>query len=62
MGTDDQGTDGHGYSIERIHLIVKADLPGFTDAKFGELAEQPRALCAISKILWVPISLEASRT
>jgi lipoyl-dependent peroxiredoxin len=62
MGTDDQGTDGHGYSIERIHLIVKADLPGITDAKFGELAEQARALCAISKILRVPISLEASRT
>lgn len=62
MGTDDQGTDGHGYSIERIHLIVKADLPGITDARFGELAEQARALCAISKILRVPISLEASRT
>lgn len=22
MGTDDQGSDGHGYSVEGIHLIV----------------------------------------
>jgi osmotically inducible protein OsmC len=62
MGTDDQGTDGHGYSVEGIHFIVEADLPGISDAKFAELTEQARALCSISKILKVPITLDATRT
>ena len=61
MGTDDQGSDGHGYSVEGIHLIVVADVPGVTDEHFLELAEQARALCSISKILNVPITLSASR-
>jgi osmotically inducible protein OsmC len=62
MGTDDQGSDGHGYSVEGIHFDVVADLPGVTDEQFAELAEQARALCAISKILSVPITLAATRT
>jgi osmotically inducible protein OsmC len=61
MGTDNQGTDGHGYSVESIHFVVTADLPGITDEKFAELAEQARALCSISKILRIPITLDASR-
>lgn len=62
MGTDNQGSDGHGYAVEGIHLIVTADLPGTTDEHFAELTEQARALCAISKILRIPITLDASRT
>ncbi|GAB7071239.1 OsmC family peroxiredoxin [Mycobacterium hodleri] len=62
MGTDDQGSDGHGYSVEGIHFIVVADIPGVTDEQFAELAEEARALCSISKILTVPITLDATRT
>jgi osmotically inducible protein OsmC len=62
MGTDDQGSDGHGYSVQAIHLIVAADLPGITDEEFQQLAEEARALCAISKILRVPITLAATRS
>jgi osmotically inducible protein OsmC len=62
MGTDDQGTDGHGYSVEGIHLIVLADLPGITEEKFRELADEARRLCSISKILRVPITLDATLT
>jgi osmotically inducible protein OsmC len=61
MGTDDQGSDGHGYAVEGIHLIVTADLPGTTDEQFADLTEQARALCAISKILRIPITLDARR-
>jgi osmotically inducible protein OsmC len=61
MGTDSQGSDGHGYSVDSIHLIVRADLPGVTDAQFEQLADDARRLCAISKILRVPITLEAAR-
>ena len=61
MGTDNQGSDGHGYSVEGIHLIVQADLPGITDEKFQEIADDARRLCSISKILRVPITLDATR-
>lgn len=60
MGTDTQGSDGHGYSVEGIHLIVRADLPGITDDVFQSLADEARRLCAISKILRVPITLDAT--
>ena len=62
MGTDDRGSDGHGYSVEGIHLIVEADLLGVSDDVFADLTEQARALCSISKILTVPITLAATRT
>jgi len=61
MGTDNQGSDGHGYSVGGIHLIVQADLPGITDEKFQEIADDARRLCSISKILRVPITLDATR-
>ena len=61
MGTDDQGSDGHGYSVEGIHLVVLADLPGITDDEFQQIADDARRLCAISKILRVPITLVATR-
>jgi osmotically inducible protein OsmC len=61
MGTDNQGSDGHGYSVEGIHLIVQADLPDITDEKFQEIADDARKLCSISKILRVPVTLDATR-
>jgi osmotically inducible protein OsmC len=61
MGTDNQGSDGHGYSVEGIHFVVVADLPAITDEQFAELTEQARALCSISKILRIPITLNATR-
>ncbi len=60
-GTDNQGSDGHGYSVEGIHLIVQADRPDITDEKFQQIADDARKLCTISKILRVPITLDASR-
>ena len=62
MGTDDQGSDGHGYSVEGIHFVVAANVPGITDEQFAELTEQARALCSISKVLTVPITLDATRS
>lgn len=62
MGTDNQGTDGHGYSVNGVHFTVRADLPGITDEEFDDLTEQARALCSISKILTIPITLDATRT
>jgi osmotically inducible protein OsmC len=62
MGTDNKGSDGHGYSVERIHLVVQADIPGIADVDFQDIAEEARTSCAISKALRVPITLGATRT
>lgn len=40
---------------------MQADLPGITDEEFHEIADDARRLCSISKILRVPITLDATR-
>ena len=54
------GTDDRGYSVEGIHLVVTATLPGVGADVFGEIAEAARVGCAISKALSVPITLDAT--
>jgi lipoyl-dependent peroxiredoxin len=54
------GTDELGYSVDGIHLVVTATLPGVSEAKFAEIAEGARSGCAISKALRVPITLDAT--
>jgi osmotically inducible protein OsmC len=53
------GTDDRGYSVDGIHLVVTAILPGVSVEKFNEIAEGARSGCAISKALRVPITLDA---
>ena len=62
MGTDNKGSDGHGYSVEGVHLVVRAHIPSVTDEDFQAMTEQARTGCSISKALRVPITLEATRT
>lgn len=54
------GTDDRGYSVDGIHLVVTASLPGVSEATFAEIAEGARSGCAISKALRVPITLDAT--
>jgi osmotically inducible protein OsmC len=54
------GTDDRGYSVEGIHLVVTAVLPGVGEEKFAEIAEGARSGCAISKALRVPVTLDAT--
>jgi osmotically inducible protein OsmC len=61
MGTDNKGSDGHGYSIEGVHLVVEADIPSVTDEQFATMTEEARTGCSISKALQVPITLTATR-
>jgi osmotically inducible protein OsmC len=62
MGTDDKGSDGHGYAIAGVHLVTRADLPGVSDADFGLMVEEARTGCAFSKALRVPVTLDATRS
>ena len=48
-----------GFAITRVHLRVKAKIPGADRAKFEECAEAAKAGCPVSKVLNAEISMEA---
>ena len=52
-------TDG-GPSVTGIHLIVKASVPNLDAAKFAEIAENAKKGCVISRVLSIPVTLDAS--
>lgn len=43
--------DGEGFKIDRIVLIMEADVPGIDEAKFQELAAGAKKGCPLSKAL-----------
>jgi len=42
---------GEGFSINRIALTLKADVPGLDEARFQEIAQQAKRECPLSKAL-----------
>lgn len=51
-----------GFAITRIHLTLKAKIPGCDKAKFEGLAGKAKAGCPVSKLLRAEITLDASLT
>ena len=49
-----------GFAITKVHLTLKAKIPGTDNAKFQELAAKAKAGCPVSKLLKADISLDAS--
>jgi osmotically inducible protein OsmC len=50
-----------GFSINKIHLVTKASVPGIDNAKFQETAEAAKKNCPVSKVLAAAeITLEAT--
>ncbi len=50
-----------GFAITKIHLTLKAQIPGIDNAKFQEIATATKSGCPVSKVLQgAEISLEAS--
>jgi lipoyl-dependent peroxiredoxin len=49
-----------GFAITKVHLTLKAKIPGADDAKFQELAAKAKAGCPVSKLLKAEITLDAS--
>src|SRR3954466_14171490 len=49
-----------GYAITKVHLTLKARVPGADKAKFDELAAKAKAGCPVSKLLNTKITLDAS--
>jgi osmotically inducible protein OsmC len=48
-----------GFAITKVHLTLKARIPGADDAKFQELAGKAKAGCPVSKVLKAEITLDA---
>lgn len=50
-----------GWTVTRVHLITKAEVPGIEEGEFMEQAENAKATCPVSRALTgVDISLDAS--
>ena len=56
--TLDKAADG--YAITKVHLTLKAKIPGADKAKFDELAAKAKAGCPVSKLLKAEITLDAT--
>ncbi len=56
--TLDQVPDG--FSITKVHLTLKAKVPGATQEKFAELTAMAKAGCPVSKLLRAEITLDAT--
>jgi lipoyl-dependent peroxiredoxin len=49
-----------GFAITKVHLTLKAKIPGCDKAKFEELSGKAKAGCPVSKLLKAEITLDAS--
>jgi len=49
-----------GFAITAVKLILKAKIPGATQAQFEELSNKAKEGCPVSKVLNAKISLDAS--
>lgn len=49
-----------GFAITKVHLTLRAKIPGCDAAKFQELAGKAKAGCPVSKLLKADITLDAS--
>ncbi|KAG9607553.1 hypothetical protein KCV01_g5015, partial [Aureobasidium melanogenum] len=52
--------DGDGFSITKVHLTVKAVVPGTDQAGFEKIANQAKEGCPVSKVLNATISMDAT--
>ena len=51
--------EGEGFAVTKVHLDMRARIPGIDQAKFEEIADKAKAGCPISKLLKAEISLDA---
>src|SRR5450432_3341271 len=49
-----------GFAITKVHLTLRAKIPGANDATFQDLAAKAKAGCPVSKLLKAEITLDAA--
>ena len=47
------------WTITKVHLSLRAEVPGLDEARFQEIAAGAKANCPVSRVLKADISLEA---
>jgi len=52
--------EGVHWTVQKIHLEVRAKVANIDAKKFQEIAEQAKAGCPISKMMAVPITMKAT--
>ena len=50
--------DSEGFAVTRSALVLRAEVPGITEADFNRIADEAKANCPISRLLKCEISLE----
>ncbi|HKP56635.1 MAG TPA: OsmC family peroxiredoxin [Polyangiales bacterium] len=50
---------GAAWTVTGIHLNVVARVPGMADPEFQQIAEQAKRGCLVSRLVVVPVTLEA---
>ncbi|MCQ8240026.1 OsmC family protein [Rhizosaccharibacter radicis] len=51
---------GEDFAITKIHLVLRATIPGADEAKFLEAANAAKAGCPVSKLFKAEITLDAA--
>ena len=51
-----------GFAITRIELTTRAEVPGISESEFARIAEETKTSCLVSRVLSVPIQLDAKLT
>jgi lipoyl-dependent peroxiredoxin len=51
---------GDGFAITKVHLTLRAKIPGTDEATFLDLAGKAKAGCPVSKLLKAEITLDAA--
>ncbi|MBH3454806.1 OsmC family protein [Pseudomonas monteilii] len=49
-----------GFAITAVHLVLRAKVPGTSEAQFLEIANKAKEGCPVSKVLNAKISLDAA--
>ncbi|VFU09435.1 osmotically inducible, stress-inducible membrane protein [Methylocella tundrae] len=52
--------EGDGFTITKVHLTLRAQVPGADQATFLELANKAKQGCPVSKLLKAEITLDAA--
>jgi osmotically inducible protein OsmC len=52
--------DGDGFAIKKIHLTLKAKIPGASEAVFKDCTAKAKAGCPVSKLFNAEITLDAA--
>ncbi len=52
--------DGEGFAVKKVHLTLKAKVPGTSAEAFQAIATKAKENCPISKLLNATITMDAS--